>query len=63
MQNPAAYSSVGADVIAKIQSLDMGFLGMDLSGTPNLPWQGGWNWLSSSRCSPVLPRCFLPLFP
>ena len=20
-------------------------LGMDLSGTPNLPWQGGWNWL------------------
>ena len=45
MQNPAAYSSVGADVIAKIQSLDMGFLGMDLSGTPNLPWQGGWNWL------------------
>mgnify|MGYP002426633029 CR=1 FL=1 len=25
MQNPAAYSSVGADVIAKIQSLDMGF--------------------------------------
>ena len=26
MQNPAAYSSVGADVIAKIQSLDMGFL-------------------------------------
>ena len=45
MQNPTAYSSVGTDVIAKIQSLDMGFLGMDLSGTPNLPWQGGWNWL------------------
>ena len=45
MQNPAAYSSVGADVIQKIQSLNMNFLGLDLSGTPNLPWQGGWNWL------------------
>ena len=45
MQNPAAYSSVGADVIEKIQSLNMNFLGLNLAGTPNLPWQGGWNWL------------------
>ena len=45
IQNPAAYASVGADVIEKIQSLNMTFLGLDLSGTPNLPWQGGWNWL------------------
>ena len=45
MQNPAAYSAVGADVIEKIQSLNMNFLGLNLAGTPNLPWQGGWNWL------------------
>ena len=45
IQNPAAYSGVGADVIEKIQSLNMNFLGLDLAGTPNLPWQGGWNWL------------------
>ena len=45
MQNPAAYSGVGADVIEKIQSLNMNFLGLNLAGTPNLPWQGGWNWL------------------
>ena len=45
IQNPAAYSGVGADVIEKIQSLNMNFLGLNLAGTPNLPWQGGWNWL------------------
>lgn len=45
MQNSAAYSGVGADVIEKIQSLNMNFLGLNLAGTPNLPWQGGWNWL------------------
>ena len=45
IKNPAAYSSVGADIVASIQSLDMNFLGMDLGATPNLPWQGGWSWL------------------
>ena len=30
MQNPAAYSGVGADVIEKIQSLNMNFLGLNL---------------------------------
>ncbi len=45
MANPAAYSSVGADVLAKLETLDMNFLGMDLGMTPNLPWKGGWNLL------------------
>lgn len=45
MQNPDAYSSVGSDIILKMQSLNMNFIGMDLSSTPNFPWQGGWNWL------------------
>lgn len=45
VQNPAAYSTVGADVISKVQGLNMTTFGLDLSSTPNLPWQGGWNWL------------------
>lgn len=43
--NPSAYSAAGSEVIAKLQSLDMFFLGMDLGSTPNLPWKGGWSWL------------------
>lgn len=43
MQNPTAYSAVGADVVAKIQGLNMSFLGLDLSQTPNVPWDGGLN--------------------
>lgn len=45
MSNPAAYSAVGADAVARMQGLDMNFLGMDLGSVPNLPWKGGWNLL------------------
>lgn len=43
--DPTKYAAVGSDIIAQIQSMDMNFLGMNLSTTPNLPWQGGWSWL------------------
>ena len=46
MAHPADYASVGADIFTKLESLNMNFLGMDLSQTPNLPWkEGGWNLL------------------
>lgn len=43
--DPTAYAAVGADVIEKIQGMNMNFFGLDMGQTPNLPWQGGWNWL------------------
>lgn len=43
--DPTAYAAVGADVVEKIQSLNMNLFGLDMGQTPNLPWQGGWNWL------------------
>lgn len=44
MQNPAAYSSVGADVIATSSPLIWASL-VWIFPAPQPAWQGGWNWL------------------
>lgn len=39
-ETPASYASLGADVVAKIQSLNLSFLGLDLTQTPSLSMFG-----------------------
>lgn len=57
--NPAAYAALGSDLISHIQSLDMNFLGLDLSVFPNQVIHFGLN--AEAMKSLLNPIILIPL--
>lgn len=57
--NPAAYAALGSDLISHIQSLDMNFLGLDLSVFPNQVIHFGLN--AEAMQSLLNPIILIPL--
>lgn len=57
--NPAAYAALGSDLISHIQSLDMNFLGLDLSVFPNQVIHFGLN--ADAMASLLNPIILIPL--
>jgi YidC/Oxa1 family membrane protein insertase len=57
--NPEAYAAVGQDIIASIQSLDMHFLGLDLSVFPNQVIQ--WGFSGEALATLLNPIILIPL--